>query len=174
LKEELKTKSLSKSDKKAATTLIHKLETEYSSLSEASTKDERKTIARKMKETLSKIRSHMDTEKKTPVVESKTAKNQAKKDKIMKLVKQTELEYQEKTLPATISHKIHAQLEQMKDDLKSTSDLHQLKTKLQSSVNKIKAFETSAKELEEEEKEEKEEKENDFEEEEKKEEDSDE
>jgi len=68
----------------------------------------------------------------------------------MTLVKQTELEYQEKDLPSVVSHKIHAQFEQMKDDLKYTSDLHTLKTKLQSSVNKIKSIESSAKNLEEE------------------------
>jgi len=119
-----------------------------------------------MKETLAKIRSHMSNDKtqsrkhaiesmKHTAVKAKKhttsvdATRQAKKDKIMKLVKQTELEYQEKSLPSTVSHKIHAKFEQMKDDLKNVSDIHLLKTKLHSKLEEIKSIEKSSKDLEE-------------------------
>jgi len=162
LKSELKEKVLSSSDKKAAKTLYHQLESEYTDLVAESSKEGRKRVAKQMKETLAKLRTHMSAEKETkhsfaskhsvtaklPVAakhhsELEQSTKQAKKDKIMKLVKQTELEYQEKSLPSDVSHKIHAKFEQMKDDLKSVTDLHLLKTKLQSTLSAIKAMEKS-------------------------------
>jgi len=111
-----------------------------------------------MKETLAKLRSHMNNDKTMThkhAIESKKihhsvdSTKQAKKDRIMKLVKETELEYQQKNLPSSISHKIHAKFEQMKDDLKAVTDVHQLKTKLQSNLDEIKSMENASKDMEE-------------------------
>jgi len=153
LKNELKEKVLSSSDKKAAKTLYHQLETEYTDLAAEVTKEGRKRVAKQMKETLAKLRTHMNSDSHSIVAKahnvSADSTKQAKKDKIMSLVKSTELEYQAKNLPSEISHKIHAKFEQMKDDLKSVTDVHLLKTKLQSTLSSIKNIEKSANDLEE-------------------------
>jgi len=100
-----------------------------------------------MKETLAKLRTHMNDKAVShkSIVESKKphidSTKQAKKDKILSLVKQTELEYQAKTLSTEVAHKIHAKFEQMKDDLAHVSDIHLLKTKLQSTLGAIKSLE---------------------------------
>jgi len=165
LKNELKSKVLSPSDKIAAKDLFRQLESEYTKLSAESTKFGRKKIAKEMKETVTKLRAHMNNFKMeahkiaiesakhpSPVSSKRVtdSKNQAKKDKVMKLVQQNELEYQNKDLPSAISHKIHAKFEQMKDDLKSVSDIRVLKTKLQTTQEEIKKIEKSQNVLEEE------------------------
>jgi len=97
LKDELKTKVLSSTDKKAAKSLYHKLESEYTKLTTETSKEGRKKVAGEMKETLAKLRSHMNNDKtharkhaiesKKSVVASIDSTKQAKKDKIMSLVK---------------------------------------------------------------------------------------
>jgi len=131
-----------------------------------------------MRDDLIELRKHVDKNKPTSSSSKKSAatdtssiptskKAESKREKLLKLVSETEKEYQAKRLPSHVSQKIQAQFEQMKDGLKDITDLHQLKTKLQSELAQIKTLEKSAKDLEEEE-EEKEEKEEEKEEEEEK------
>eukprot|EP00298_Acanthocystis_sp_HF-20_P026375 c3_g1_i1.p1 GENE.c3_g1_i1~~c3_g1_i1.p1 ORF type:complete len:379 (+),score=157.00 c3_g1_i1:49-1137(+) len=131
VKEELQSKKLNHADKVAAKSLVRQLEEGYASLSHMSTKAERSQVARSMKKAVSQLRKYLSP---TASLES----IDEKKEKIMSLVKSSEKEYDTKEFPSNVESQIHREFEQMKRELKSEKDAHELHDTLKSHLNTIK------------------------------------
>jgi len=134
VKAELKSQHLTGSRKSRAKELVRQLEQGYNDLSQQTTKSGRKEVARQMKQTAAELKEFMEPEVKKPSLEEK-------KDKILSLVRSAEEEYEGKQLSASVKSQIRHQFEEMKSELRSEDNAHELKMSLKEKLQAIKDLE---------------------------------
>jgi len=135
VKAELKSQHLTGSRKSKAKELVRQLEKEYSDLSHQTTKAGRKQVARQMKETTAQLKQYMEPEVKKPTLAEK-------KEKILSLVNSAEEEYNGKDISPSIKSQIRHQFEEMKSELRSGDNAHELKMNLKEKLQAIKDLES--------------------------------
>jgi len=135
VKAELRAAHLTGSKKSRAKALVRQLEQGYNDLSHQTTKAGRREIARTMKVAASQLKEFMQPEVHKPSFEEK-------KEKILSLVRSAEEEYASKDLSSSVKSKIHSEFEQMKNELDSEDNAHEMKMNLKEKLQAIKDLES--------------------------------
>jgi hypothetical protein len=138
VQEQLASKSLSSSDKRAAKGLMRELESGFADLKNGATKAERRAVAHRMKETVAGLRQYLEEEEDAPVATHSFEDVETKKQHVVDSINAVESSGQFKQLPSSDRKQVRHTLEHMRAELEEENDVHKLHDKLSKEMRSIK------------------------------------